>query len=258
MSGPMRPFDPAELEGVGDAASQADALAAARALEGVARADTVSPSSGFEDRVMAAIAREPAPRRAAAAGGGLAGLFGAIGLAWQDLWGGGRPAAVRFQALALLVVVAMVAGSIGAIATVGVSNVLFPNPTTPPAIPPSTQPSTGPTPSVSPSALPTPSPTPAETASPPATPSPTPGATQTAEPTGTDDHGGGAGGTPTPHPSAAPTAKPTTKPTTKPSGTPRPTATDHPEDTPDPTGTDDHGSGSGGSGDDSDPTEEPS
>ena len=67
MTGPMRRFDPAELrepgEPVPSQAEQADLLIAARELETAATAtDAIRPTEGFEDRVMAAIALEPAPR----------------------------------------------------------------------------------------------------------------------------------------------------------------------------------------------------
>ena len=66
MSGPIRRFDPSELSGGGEpepsTAELADALAVARDLESLSAEPGVRPTAGFEDRVMAAIATEPAPR----------------------------------------------------------------------------------------------------------------------------------------------------------------------------------------------------
>jgi len=111
MSGPGRRFDPAELDGMtGPAPTDAEAaelLAVARELEDLARAEQVGTGVAFEDRVMAAVALAPRPHRRAAALGGVAGLFDRIGLAWRDLWGAGRPLAVRTQAFALLLIVAI-------------------------------------------------------------------------------------------------------------------------------------------------------
>jgi hypothetical protein len=221
MSGPRRPFDPSEIDATTPALSSV-----ARTLEELARSETVAPSAGFEDRVMAAIALEPEPRRAAAAGGGLAGLFGAVGLAWRDAWDGTRPGAVRAQALARLVVVRMIASSVGAIATVGVSNVLFPDEPRPTVQPPPSH-----QPTVAPTAAPHATPAPTPVATPVPTPSASPTPSMSPEPTGTD----GAGATQPPH-TAKPTTRPTSKPTAKP--TPHPTGTDDPEDTPEPTGND--------------------
>ena len=83
MTGPQRRFDPAELRIPGEPdptlAEQADALATARDLESLALDSGIRPTDGFEDRVMAAIAAEPAPRLvvapAASVRGGVVGAF---------------------------------------------------------------------------------------------------------------------------------------------------------------------------------------
>ena len=101
MTGPMRRFDPAELrepgEPVPSQAEQADLLTAARELETAATAtDAIRPTEGFEDRVMAAIALEPAPRVVIRPGSAVrGGRPAAFWLAIRDAWGiattGGRP-----------------------------------------------------------------------------------------------------------------------------------------------------------------------
>jgi hypothetical protein len=214
VTGPGRRFDPAELRTstAGDVgpsdAELADALGVARELEALAASDAIGPTDGFEDRVMIAIAREPAPRLViGSASGGLGGRIGAfvasIGSAWGVATSGGRPIAVRAQALAFVLLVAVSAGLLttaGAITVGGLHNRgPLPSPTVLPT------PSVVPTPSVPPS--PSPSPTPSaptatptdaagETAEPGETARPgrTTRPTETAEPTGTDDHGGGGGG----------------------------------------------------------------
>lgn len=204
MSDFGRRFDPGELEHDGRQPSDADAaglLATARDLEAYARADHVSPSIDFEDRVMAAIATEPPPRPALMAGG-LTGLLGTLRDAWRIVWTSGPPLAVRAQAFALVLVAAVALGSVGTLATVGAIRLLAPDgppaptlepvPTPAPSTP---APSLAPSPTPSPSVPPSPSPSP--TASPTASPSPTDD--ETAEPTetpeGTDDSSGpGSGG----------------------------------------------------------------
>jgi hypothetical protein len=176
MSDFGRRFDPSELQD-GDpdpADASAAELLVARDLEAFARNESVTPTVDFEDRVMAAIALEPPPR--AAAGVGVVGLIAAVRNAWRLTWSGGRPLAVRAQALALVLLAALALGSLGAVAAVGVGRILAPN--TPPVAPtpllnspPSMRPS--PSPVVSPSPSPTPS----------ASPTPTVDATNTAEPT---------------------------------------------------------------------------
>ena len=150
-----RRFDPSELGEV-DVAANGDAdaaelLAVARDLEAFARSESVTPSVDFEDRVMAAIADEPPPR--AVASGGLLGLVVVVRDAWRLALTGGRPLAVRAQALALVLLAAVALGSLGSLAVVGVGRLLGPQapvPTLRPAPVPSPSPSTPPSPSPSP------------------------------------------------------------------------------------------------------------
>jgi hypothetical protein len=248
MNGPRRRFDPAELVGDADArpseAELAAAYGAARVLEAHATMDRIGPTDGFENRVMAAIATEPAPRLALHAGaafgrGRSAGFVVALRDAWGIATGRGRPVAVRAQALGFLVVVIVAAGSLGTVTAVGVGSLLQPGPT----------PTAVPAPTVSPD-VPSPSPVPTTGPSPSVateTPSASPGATETVEPSGgpdatppgTDDHGGGGSATSTPDPSE----------TAEPADTPKPDATLKPGETlksgETPRTTDDHGGGSG-------------
>ena len=186
MTGPMRGFDPAELrvpgEPVPTQAEQADLLIAARELESAASAtQAIRPTEGFEDRVMAAIALEPAPRVVIRPGSAVrGGRPAAFLLAIRDAWGiattGGRPWAIRGQALAFLLLVVVAAGSLTTAAGVGVGALLRTN--------------QSPAPSVQPG--PTVAPMPTGTPSPTMPPTATPEATETPEPTETPEHGGSA------------------------------------------------------------------
>lgn len=252
MSGPGRRFDPAELlGGLGSeptSAELADALAAARALEAHASGDSVRPTAGFEDRVMAAIATEAAPRfmvgTAFAGRGGRGGRAAALLATIRDAWAiatsGGRPLAVRAQALGFVLFVAVAAGSLTGVAAVGVGSFLTAQPSPPQTLPvptvdpspvgpspsPSPSPSDGPSPTVDDGGSPSPSssPLPTETAG----PSPTQRSTQSPRATGTHD------ATNTPEPGE----------TLKPGETVKPTETPDPTGTPD--ASDDHGGGSPG------------
>jgi hypothetical protein len=212
-------FDPEELRG-GEGAPASDAelasaLAAARALEASVARDQVSPTDGFEDRVMAAIATEALPKAVVRPAGLVRGGRPAAFLAGvRDAWGvamsGGRPLMVRAQAMSFVLLVVLATGSLTAVAAVGAAGILSgptadpsmsPAPTTvvptPSSVVPSTAPSIGPSPWPSPSdddsAEPTESPEPGET----------PGAgpedlSHSAEPTRTPKP------TKTPRPSASP------------------------------------------------------
>jgi uncharacterized membrane protein YgcG len=175
MSGPRR-FNPAEIDLESNELT-AGLLETARDLETYAAAGMAAPTVGFEDRVMAAIADEPMPRPAR----GL-GFLGTVREAWAVAFGAGRPLAMRAQALALLLILAVAVGSVGSVAVVGASRLLGP------AVPPPTTPSPAPSPSPLPSPV---SPSPSPSTSPTATPRPSP--TETDEPSGTDDHGGSGG-----------------------------------------------------------------
>ena len=133
MTGPYRPFDPAELRVPDEAdpspAESADALSMARELEALAVSAGIRPTDGFEDRVMAAIAAEPVPRVVVRPGSAVrGGVLGAFALAFRDAWSvastGGRPFAVRAQALALVLVVLLAAGSLAAAGAVTVGGLL--------------------------------------------------------------------------------------------------------------------------------------
>ena len=235
-----RRFDPAELVDDGRGVSDAEAaglLATARDLESFARSEQVTPRSGFEDRVMGAIATEPPPR-VVAVGGGIAGIVAAIRDAWRITWSGGRPIAVRAQAFALVLMVAVSIGSLGSLATVGVLQLLSPDasptptPTIEPVPSPSPRPSASPTESVAPSPSPTASPT--SSSSPDAIE--TSGAGATARPT--DDNE-------TPEPSETPEPRETPEATDDSSGPGSGSA----NETPEPEGTDQSGSGGSDDGD---------
>ena len=246
MTGPGRRFDPAELGSPGERttpvpdAELADALAVARELESLSAADGIRPTDGFDDRVMAAIAVEPAPRLAVRPAGAVrGGRIGAFLLAVRDSWGvatsGGRPIGVRAQALAFVLLVVVSAGALTALTAVTVGSLVqhgsTPSPVPSVVAPPTSEP--GPT---QPATLPTTGPTPSETAE----PSETPEATETAEP-GDAGGVGGAGATARPRETTGATRTP------RPTETPEHEDTHSPGDTPEPTGTDDHG-GSDGSG----------
>lgn len=232
MSDQPRRFDPAELGAV-DGADAAALLSTARDLEAYAEAGMSVASAEFEDRVMAAIAAEPAPRLGVGSG-----VVATIVDAWRIAWGGSRPVALRAQALALLLLVGVTMASLGSLAAVGAARLLSPD-----APPPSEAPTM--TPSPTPTSTPTPSPSPEPSPTPSRSPSPSP--TETAEPTGTDDHGGSSGsgssgsgssgggssgsgssggGDRTPRPTETP----------EPDETPEPEDTPEPDETPRPTG----------------------
>jgi len=129
-------------------------------LEGLTTTSPVVPSDGFADRVMAAIADEPLPQPARAFRLALgAGRVGAAIAAVRDaarLISVPRvPLAVRAQAFALVLIVAI--GSLGVVggAAVGASALL--RGTTPPVPSPSVPlPSDSPSPSPSPTMSPSP------------------------------------------------------------------------------------------------------
>jgi hypothetical protein len=212
-------------------------VAFGRELERVGR-DEPSPSAEFVDRVMGAIALEPDPRPVAATVGAARTLrpraiAAAIAGAWTAAVGPGRPTAIRAQAVALLLVIALAVGTAGTAVVAGGMTLLGPSETSMP------------TPQVSPS-LPTPEPTPSpepSNASPSPSPSPSPSEGVDASEEPSDGAGATDGGsaTSTPTPTRNPTRTATPTPTgTHHEGTPKPTGTPEPTDTPKPTGSDDH------------------
>ena len=158
MTGPGRRFDLAELSDDQSALTEAEIVAAtaiARDLEAIAERDD-APTVGFSDKVMAAIVAEPTPKPTRVFGAALrAGRFGtavaAIGDAWRVAFGGGRPFAVRGQALALVLVVLIGVLGLGGGAAVGASRLLnpdvVPSPSPAPSVP-------APSPSPAPSLVP--------------------------------------------------------------------------------------------------------
>jgi hypothetical protein len=226
-------FDPNELadSGLTDA-ELAELLGAARAVERVGR-DDPSPSADFTDRVMAAVAAEPDPRPAVAAAAAVrraepGGVLVALRAAWRTAFGPGmRPLAVRAQAAALLLAVAVGITAVGGTVAVGAYRLLSrddappPSPVVSPA--PTAEPSSSPVPSASPEPSATPSPSTGPTSSPGPTDSPVP--TKTAAPTDTPKATSSPGPTDTPRPTDTP----------DPDDTPDPTDTPDPDDTPDPT-----------------------
>ncbi len=223
-----RPFGPDELDGV--SALRPDELIAetrlARDLEGVAARGSVRPSADFSDRVMAAVAREPAAAPVRAAGtalrhGAFVAFLASIRDAWRVTVSPAFPMAMRAQAMALVLVVAGVAAGSGAV-TAGALGLLDGDRSTP------TPPVEAPTPMIEPTLLPTmtsQSPEPSDSVSPSPSmedesgepsgspePSQSPD-TETGHPS--DDGGGSSGGT---------TAPSSTTKTPSPTRTPSPTA----------------------------------
>jgi hypothetical protein len=251
MSGPQHRFDPAELRVPGEpepsVAELADVLAAARGLEALGADAGIRPTAGFEDRVMAAISVEPAPRLVAAPVSTVrGGVFGAFLVTVRESWAvatsGGRPAAVRAQALAFVLLVIVATGAMAGAGAVTVGALLGQDGTT---VEPdrTSNPTTPSDDSLSPTSL--------EPTEPPESSEPTesaePGETESAEP----------GETAEPTETAEPDKTPTAGETPRPARTPRPTETPdshetpEPNDTPEPNetprGTDDHSGGGGGS-----------
>ena len=226
----MRPgsFRPDELArddtGIPDT-ERAASYAAARELERALGSDAIHPSPGFADRVMAAVAHEPAPRPTGFLGAlrarhGLAGVVASFRAAWTvAAGGGGRPVRARGLALAYVLAVLLIGASLTGVAafgTAGALGLLSPRATPGPSllVP-------GPTPSPEPSSEASETPgseEPGESAEPSGSPdssesaepgdsnglvgSEGPGATgddhggATPRPTSSDDHGGGPSASP--------------------------------------------------------------
>ena len=240
MNGPGRRFDPNELTGVnGTPLSDSERLAAtttAREIETSIR--DAGSSDGFTDRVMAAIATEPAPQPVVAFGSAVrARRIGATIAAVRDAWrvalGAGRPMVLRGQALALGLVVLLAVGGVTGGAAVGAVRLLVPDATATPTIEPTPVPSVEPSPTIEPSPSPSPSPSPIETPEP----------TETPEATDDDDDREG-------------TARPTDDSSGSGSGSSGSgdDDDDHDDGTPEP---EDDSSGSGSGDDDPDKTDEP-
>ncbi len=231
MTGSFHPSELSDADGVGPTITElADALAVARDLESNLAAGDIHPSATFVDRVMGAVALEPVPQPAMAAGSALRGgrlgaMIAALADSWRVAFSGGRPFAVRAQAAAFVLIVVVAMGSLGGIVAVGAAGLLSAPSTQvaspPPSVPvaPSVQPDRNPSIEPSERVGPTSTPGPTDSEEPEASEEPS----ETPEATETGTSGGGGRGTQT----------------TRPNRTPRPNETD------------DHGGGgSGGGGDD--------
>ena len=252
MSGEYPRFDPSEIRGSGkdeSVAELADALAAARGLEALAASDGIRPTDGFEDRVMGAIATQPAPRvavrsRSAVRDGLVPAMLFTVRDAWVVATTAGRPTATRLRALAFVLLAVVAIGSLTAAGAVTVGGLLTQRASPTPSLDPN--PAVAPTSATSPTATmsvePSGSMGPIESAG--SSPSGTTGPAQTAgpgatpRPTATSGTGNGSGsGTPRPTRTPGPTETPESTDTPEPTRTPEPTTT--------PSATDDHLDGDG-------------
>ena len=227
-------FRPDELDGDATAGEQARLMATARELEWLAVVDDITPSTGFADRVMAAVVAEPTPRPVVAAAsaarrGAVLGVFAAFGDLWRIAWTGGRPLAVRAPAMALVVVVLAATLGAGALGVGALGGLLD----RPAETAPATQ-LASPSPIVA-SPSPSPSPTASPSVSPDASgspePSETPGASESPEPSETPDEATSPA-TPKPAATPRPTATPKPSETPKPGETPKRGETPHPSESP--------------------------
>lgn len=256
MSGAPGSFRPTELGGADPAPGDAELAAAysvAREIESTLPRENVVPTAGFADRVMAAVALEPAPRptgflAALRAHPGPAGLVISVREAWAVAAGGpGRPVRARGLALAYVAAVLVIATSLtGVVAygTAGGLGLLDDNASPSPSVlAPSPRPSpspgpTAPAPDASASPEPSASAEPSDSAEPepepsgshepepsddrgPAPSSTAPGPSPTASPRPTDDDGA------SPSPSAADDSSPEPSDSPRPSDTPEPSQTPH-------------------------------
>lgn len=221
MNRPLRGDELSDPDAPGDPAELAAALEIARVLERSVGVDGVWPTPGFSDRVMAAVALEPAPWRSR-----LGVALGALRSTWQTALSANRPPLVRAKALAIVLVVLIALGSIGGAATLaaaGAMNLFQAHPTSGPQITPVPRPNVSPDTTEAPtnkSPEPTESLSPVETPEVSETPEPaeTPEPGSTPEPTSSDRHGGGGGGdgNATPEPGHTPEPTETPEPTTSP------------------------------------------
>jgi hypothetical protein len=232
-------FRPTELSGADRSPSDgelATAWSIARELEASLPPETVGPSPRFADAVMAAVAREPAPRRAGflaalRARPGLAGFAASFREAWTVAVGGpGRPAGARGLALAYVLAVLVIGTSLTGVAAYGAAGALGfldgDRSPTPSVETPSPEPSSSPEPSRTPDVSTSPEPSasaePSESVEPSDSKSPEPTATAPrsspkASPEASDDHGGSS-----PSPSAGDDSSPEPSRTPRPSDTPKP------------------------------------
>lgn len=247
MSGFGRRFDPAELS---DGIADAELVELARNLETFAATERATPRVGFEDRVMTAVALE-APPRVSLLRGGLWAVGANLRDAWRIVSSPARPAAVRAQAMGVVLAAALALGSVGGVTAVGAWLLLRETPTpmpsvdpqlpgpapdgsVPPAVATTSPDASSPAPSASATDDPSPSPTPHATASGAPGPTSTPSREPEPTPRPTEDDDG-----PTPRPTALPDDTPGPTGTEDPDATDDPDGTEDPNDTPDPTRTPD-------------------
>jgi len=122
-----RRFELGELSGADDTSDDAllgQALSAARALEAARSGPEPRPSPGLADRIMAGVAREPAPRAIGILAAlrrrpGLGGFADSLRVAWERAIRGGRPMGRRAGALAYVAMVAVLAVSLSGAAAYG-------------------------------------------------------------------------------------------------------------------------------------------
>jgi hypothetical protein len=137
MTEPRR-FDVHELIGADDDGGDAglgEAVAAARALEAAVSGPDARPSTDLADQIMAAIAREPAPRPIGIVAAlrrrpGLGGLVDSLRVAWSRALASGRPITSRAGGLAYVTAVVLLAVSLTGVAaytTAGAIGLLGPH-----------------------------------------------------------------------------------------------------------------------------------
>ena len=259
--GAPRRFTPGELDDVPGMGPDdlAEDTRVARELEGAAARTAIAPSATFADRVMGAVAEEPSPAPAQAAGRALRrGAFGAFLLSVRDAWRvtirPGFPAAVRAQAFAVVLAV-LVVGTASAAATAGAIGLLGGDRATPAPTPDATiEAPRSPDPAME-SDSPSPS---MESVTPAESESLEPGESageESAEPERTakpgesaDDRGGGSGsGSGSGDDSAGSGSDDSESRTPRPTGTPKPAETQQPQETEKPSETP-HTDDSGSSG----------
>lgn len=214
------------------------AMVAGRWLDDAVDRMTVTPGSAFADRVMGAIAGEPAPAPAGFLAplrrrGVVFGFAASVRQAWASMGGAGRPLLVRAPALAYVLAVAIAGTSLAGVATLGVAGALGifdarPSQTAPPQTP-------GPTPAPARTSQPTESPVPSGESAPPESgpPSASPEESDDHEgssgPDESDDHGDNSG----PGSSDSGSDDGSGSDDAEPSDTPRPTGTPRPTESPD-------------------------
>jgi hypothetical protein len=243
-------FRPSELDGSEQRAGDADlagAYAIARELEASLPIESIGPSVDFTDRVMAAVAREPAPRAAGFLAvlrdrPGLAGLVASVREAWAVVAGGpGRPVRARGLALAYVLAVLVIGTSLTGVATYGAAGALglldgdaSPTPTVLESIEPSTTPAESPSPTPTPAATPTPMPTPTESVEPGGSVEPSESVEPdgSSEPDESDDHGGDMPAASDDGESSSGSSSGGDDESADPSDTPRPSDTPKPSQTP--------------------------